>query len=38
VIQVLLGPTALYTHVALKALGEITNPLEHLATTVKPPA
>ena len=43
VIQVLLGhkkldTTALYTRVALKALGEITSPLEHLATTVKPPA
>ncbi len=29
---------ALYTRVALKALGDITSPLEHLATTVKPPA
>jgi integrase/recombinase XerD len=43
VIQVLLGhkkldTTALYTRVALKALGEITSPLEHLVTTVKPPA
>jgi integrase/recombinase XerD len=43
VIQVLLGhkkldTTALYTRVALKALGEITSPLEHLAPTVKPPA
>ena len=43
VIQVLLGhkkldTTALYTRVALKALGEITSPLEHLITTVKPPA
>jgi integrase/recombinase XerD len=43
VIQVLLGhkkldTTALYTRVALKALGEITSPLEHLASTVKPPA
>jgi integrase/recombinase XerD len=43
VIQVLLGhkkldTTALYTRVALKALGEITSPLEHLAATVKPPA
>ena len=41
--QVLLGhkkldTTALYTRVALKALGEITSALEHLATTVKPPA
>ncbi len=43
VIQVLLGhkkldTTALYTRVALKALGEITSPLEHLVTTVTPPA
>jgi integrase/recombinase XerD len=43
VIQVLLGhkkldTTALYARVALKALGEITSPLEHLAATVKPPA
>jgi integrase/recombinase XerD len=43
VIQVLLGhkkldTTALYTRVALKALGEITSPLEHLAATVTPPA
>jgi len=43
VIQVLLGhkkldTTALYTRVAIKALGEVTSPLEHLATTVKPPA
>ena len=43
VIQVLLGhkkldTTALYTRVALKALGEITSPLEHLAATLKPPA
>jgi integrase/recombinase XerD len=41
-IQVLLGhkkldTTALYTRVALKALGEITSPLEHLVTTVTPP-
>jgi len=27
----------LYTRVALKALGEITSPLEHLVTTVTPP-
>jgi ribonucleoside-diphosphate reductase alpha chain len=33
-----LDTTALYTRVALKALGEITSPLEHLITTVKPPA
>ena len=43
VIQVLLGhkkldTTALYTHVAIKALGEVTSPLERLATTVPPPA
>ena len=43
VIQVLLGhkkldTTALYTRVALKTLGEITSPLEHLAATLKPPA
>ena len=43
VIQVLLGhkkldTTALYTRVAINALGEITSPLEHLVTTVKPPA
>jgi site-specific recombinase XerD len=30
--------TALYTRVALKALGEVTSPLEHLAKRVKPPA
>src|SRR5437764_8289688 len=43
VIQVLLGhkkldTTALYTRVALKALGEVTSPLEHLAKGMKPPA
>lgn len=43
VIQVLLGhkkldTTALYTRVALKALGEITSPLERLARTMTPPA
>ncbi|HEY4041146.1 MAG TPA: site-specific integrase [Rhodopila sp.] len=42
VIQVLLGhkrldTTALYTRVAIKALGEITSPLEHLAMTMRPP-
>jgi site-specific recombinase XerD len=41
VIQVLLGhkkldTTALYTRVAIKSLGEVTSPLEHLARTVKP--
>ena len=41
VIQVLLGhkkldTTALYTRVALKALGEVTSPLEHLAKGMKP--
>ena len=30
--------SALYTHVAIKALGEVTSPLERLATTVPPPA
>jgi len=43
VIQVLLGhkkldTTALYTRVALKSLGEVTSPLEHLALTVTSPA
>jgi site-specific recombinase XerD len=43
VIQALLGhkkldTTALYTRVAIKSLGEVTSPLEHLARTVKPPA
>jgi len=43
VIQVLLGhkkldTTALDTRVALKSLGEVTSPLEHLALTLKPPA
>ena len=43
VIQVLRGhkkldTTALYTRVALKSLGEVTSPLEHLALTLKPPA
>jgi integrase/recombinase XerD len=43
VIQVLLGhkkldTTALYTRVAIKALGEVTSPLERLAPKVKPPA
>ena len=43
VIQVLLGhkkldTTALYTRVALKSLGDVTSPLEHLAATAKPPA
>ena len=33
-----LDTTALYTRVALKSLGEITSPLEHLVPTVKPPA
>ena len=42
VIQVLLGhkkldTTALYTRVALKALGEVTSPLEHLAGRMRPP-
>ena len=43
VIQVLLGhkkldTTALYTRVAIKALGEVTSPLERLVATVTPPA
>jgi integrase/recombinase XerD len=43
VIQVLLGhkkldTTALYTRVALKSLGAVPSPLEHLATAGKPPA
>jgi site-specific recombinase XerD len=43
VIQVLLGhkkldTTALYTRVALKALGEVTSPLEHLIMKAAPPA
>jgi hypothetical protein len=42
-IQILLGhkkldTTALYTRVALKSLGAITSPLEHLVPAVKPPA
>jgi integrase/recombinase XerD len=43
VIQVLLGhkkldTTALYTRVALRAIGEVTSPLEHLVTKMRPPA
>ena len=43
VIQVLLGhkkldTTALYTRVAIKAIGEITSPLDRLLTEVRPPA
>ena len=43
VIQVLLGhkkldTTALYTRVALKALGQVTSPLEHLVTQMRPPS
>ena len=43
VIQVLLGhkkldTTALYTRVAIKALGEVTSPLERLVTKETPPA
>jgi integrase/recombinase XerD len=42
VIQVLLGhkkldTTALYTRVALKALGQVTSPLEHLVPRMRPP-
>src|SRR5215472_6532156 len=43
VIQVLLGhakleTTALYTRVALKALGAVTSPLEHLVARMRPPS
>ena len=43
VFQVLLGhkkldTTALYTRVAIKAIGEITSPLDRLLTEVRPPA
>ena len=43
VIQVLLGhkkldTTALYTRVALKALGQVTSPLEHLVPRMRPPS
>ena len=43
VIQVLLGhkkldTTALYTRVAIKAIGEITSPLDLLLTEIRPPA
>jgi len=43
VIQVLLGhkkldTTALYTRVALKALGQVTSPLEHLVARIRPPS
>src|SRR5246127_689752 len=43
VIQVLLGhkkldTTALYTRVALKALGDVTSPLEHIVARMHPPA
>jgi integrase/recombinase XerD len=43
VIQVLLGhkkldTTALYTRVALKALGQVTSPLEHLVTRMRSPS
>ncbi|MHA7063032.1 tyrosine-type recombinase/integrase [Azospirillum argentinense] len=43
VIQVLLGhkkldTTALYTRVAIKAIGEVTSPLDRLLTGGKPPA
>jgi hypothetical protein len=33
-----LDTTTLYTRIALKALGEITSPLEQLVTMGKPPA
>ena len=43
VIQVLLGhkkldTTALYTRVALKALGQVTSPLEHIVAMMRPPS
>jgi integrase/recombinase XerD len=43
VIQVLLGhkkldTTALYTRVALRALGDVTSPLEHIVARMRPPA
>jgi len=43
VIQVLLGhkkldTTALYTRVAIKAIGEVTSPLDLLLNEAKPPA
>ena len=43
VIQVLLGhkkldTTALYTRVGLKALGQVTSPLEHLVARMRPPS
>ena len=43
VIQMLLGhkkldTTALYTRVGLKALGQVTSPLEHLVTRMRPPS
>ena len=43
VIQVLLGhkkldTTALYTRVAIKAIGEVTSPLDLVLSEVKPPA
>jgi site-specific recombinase XerD len=43
VIQMLLGhkkldTTALYTRVALKALGQVTSPLEHLVPRMRPPS
>ena len=43
VIQLLLGhkkldTTALYTRVAIKAIGEVTSPLDLLLTEVRPPA
>jgi len=43
VIQVLMGhkkldTTALYTRVAIKAIGDVTSPLDLLLTDVKPPA
>jgi integrase/recombinase XerD len=33
-----LDTTALYTRVAIKAIGDVTSPLDLLLTDVKPPA
>ena len=33
-----LDTTALYTRVAIKAIGEVTSPLDLLLTEVRPPA
>jgi integrase/recombinase XerD len=33
-----LDTTALYTRVALKALGDVMSPLEHIVARMRPPA